>query len=442
MGRDEAVAERLDEHKLHILGQWENPGLVQKAEAGGGQFHTVEDIKDAEAIADMVQVIKPDMFLTNFDDSLAAGVVDALKRRVDEKRMPDLFIPCPDQASARIEWDKFYLRKLIEEINPDYNPLNFMAETPEEVAQAIDHFENQEKELVLKPRNLASGKGVRVQGKHFDTYEEARQYGLQVLESNDQTGIEIQEKLPGHEFTFQFLTDGRILIDPPVTYDYPDRQDGDTGPGTGGMGSFSMKDGLLPFVTEEDYGEVRILMQDLLSALQERGLNYKGVLYPTFFKTPEGLKIVEINARGGDPELINVVDLMEDDVNFGEVLEQIAQGELSEKSIRYKKAASAVIYLVAPNYGYRKGLPEKFILNPEGVYAHDVKLRFGATERGKGHHYMTVGSSRTVGLSALGETPWEAGDKIHQAIQAGFGYPLPLDYRNDIAGKKYIKNLS
>lgn len=443
MGRDEAMAERLEGHKLHVLGQWPNPGLVEKAEASGGNFEVIESITDTETVADYVEGVQPDMFLTNFDDALAAGVVDVIKQRVAEKRLPEIMIPCPDKDTARVEWDKFYLRKLIDEIDPSYNPTNFMARNTQEASHAITFFEANGQEIALKPRNLTGGKGVKVQGKHFSTHLEARKYAQQVLNSDDQEGIEIQEKLEGHEFTLQLFTDGKVLIKPPATYDYPYREDGDKGPGTGGMGTFSMPDGeLLPFVTQEDYDDSVNLMYKLLDLLRDKGHDYKGVLYPTFFKTAEGLKIVEVNARGGDPELINILDLMEDDVDFGEVLAQISTGELTPDSIRFKKMASAMIYLVSPDYGYRQGDGYNFNLNINNIEALDVKVRFAAAVRLFANQYCSVGSSRTVGLSALGQTPWDARQKIHAAIDQGFNRLSKLEFRQDIAAQEYIRSLS
>ncbi len=442
MGRDEAVAERLaKDHRLHAIGQWENPGLVDKAITAGGQFQVINDIANTEQVADYVEHIQPDMFLTNFDDALAAGVVDVLKRRIENGTLKDLYIPSPDRSASRIEWDKFYLRELVEGIAPKYNPINFMAETRGDIHTAIEYFESQHTQIAIKPRGLTGGKGVKVMGKHFDSFSEGRAYALQCIAGSEQTGVEIQEKIEGHEFTLQLLTDGKTLIKPPVTYDYPYREDGDTGPGTGGMGTFSMEDGLLPFVTQADYDEAIELMEKLLLTLKERGRDYKGVLYPTFFKTANGLKIVETNARGGDPELINIIDLMEEDVDLGDVLRSIATGELAQDQVRYKKNGSAMLYLVSPDYGYRKGMPYKFTMDASAIEALDCNIRFAATEHISSNTYKTVGSSRSVGISALGRTAWEARDKIHQAIRAGFRQPLPLDYRFDVANETYINNL-
>ncbi|HUC95463.1 MAG TPA: hypothetical protein VMR76_00700 [Candidatus Saccharimonadia bacterium] len=442
-GRDDAMADRLQGHKLHVLGQCKNPGLVRKSSLSGGQFHLIDSTKNITLIADIVQSIRPDIFITNFDDSLANGIVDELRKRVADKRIPDLLIPCPNKDASRIEWDKFYLRELIDEIDQQYNPTNFMVTTTHDISKAISFFQKKHIKVAIKPRNLTGGKGVKVMGKHLNSYKEAKEYASFVLSSDSQTGVEIQEKLVGAEFTLQLFTDGKVIIRPPETYDYPYREDGDVGPGTGGMGAFSMKrDVRLPFLVQKDYDTAIDLMERLLIKLKDNGLDYKGVLYPTFFKTPNGLKIVEINARGGDPELINILDLLEDDVDLVNALKLIAEGNLTQGSIRYKDQASAVLYLVSPNYCYSSSQTYDFNLDTEIIEALGVKVRFGATELVKGKHFRSVGASRTVGLSALGETPWAARKKIHDAIDKGFSKPLALQFRNQVADKSYIKKLS
>jgi phosphoribosylamine--glycine ligase len=444
MGRDEAVADRLEGHTLHILGQWENPGQYQKAIASGGQYHIVGDFKTAKDIAniaDYVQAIEPDMFITNFDDALAHGIVDAIKGRVADKRMKDLWIPCPDKKAAKVEWDKFYLRKLINEIDPKYNPINFMATTGEQVNEAVHALEDMGKEIAIKPRGLTGGKGVKVQGKHFDTHNEGRLYALSVLEQDNQDGVEVQEKIEGYEFTLQLFTDGLTLIEPPATYDYPYREDEDTGPGTGGMGSFSMKDGLLPFINQGDRDEAIALMTKLLKSLDDRGERFTGVIYPTFFKTAEGLKIVEVNARGGDPELINVVDLMEDDVDLAEAYKLMSLGELEPDSIRFKKLASNMTYLVSPEYGYDIDSVHDFMMRPEQIRNLGVNVRFAAAVLKDGF-YQTAKPSRVVGLSALANTPWEARDAINEAVRVGFDHPLSLVKRSQVGEEEYIRNMA
>jgi phosphoribosylamine--glycine ligase len=355
--------------------------------------------------------------------------------------MPKVLLPCPDQRASRIEWDKFYLRDIIEQIDAKYNPINFMAKTTEQTSLAIRFFEEEGLEIAIKPRNLTGGKGVKVMGKHFDTYKDGEDYAKQVLSSSNQEGVEIQEKLVGHEFTLQIFTDGNMLIRPPVTHDYPYREDGDLGPGTGGMGDFSMRDGLMPFLSEVDYNEALSITEKILAELQERGIDYKGVIYPSFFKTENGLKMVEVNARGGDPELINIIDLIEEDIDMVEVLRQIALGELEQGSIRYKKLASTMIYLVSPDYAYRKGPTYNFSIDDSALVADETRIRFAAAEGVSMHSYRTVGSSRSVGISANGSTPWEARQKIINTIEEAFDCPLSLDYRSEVGDSDYISRL-
>ena len=438
MGRDEALAERLQEHKLHIIGEWRNPGLVAKAETTGGSYHVIDSVSNVDRISDIVKSLSPDMFLTNFDNALAAGVVDAVKSKLGKS---DLLIPCPDRSASRIEWDKFYLRQIIDEVDPKYNPINFMAKTPNQVNEAVEYFSNLGMEIAVKPRNLTGGKGVKVMGKHFMSFDEGRDYALKVINDGNQSGVEIQEKLEGHEFTLQIFTDGKTMVKPPSTYDYPYREDGDTGPGTGGMGAFSMIDGLMPFISESDYDEAIALMKEVLLKLKEKGHDYKGVLYPTFFKTKKGLKIVEINARGGEPELINVVDLIDDGVDLGEALRLIALGELAEDSIKYKKLASALVYLVSPDYGYRTGNTYNFSIDVAIAEANKSRVRFAAAEQVGPNEYRSVKTSRVIGISSIDVTPWVARQNVYDAIRDGFGHPLTLEYRRQVADQAYVKAL-
>jgi phosphoribosylamine-glycine ligase len=133
---------------------------------------------------------------------------------------------------------------------------------------------------------------------------------------------------------------------------------------------------------------------------------------------------------------------MVDDVDFSEVLRQVATGELRQDSVRYKKMASAMLYLVAPEYGYGKGPAYEFGMDRDAVERLGCNVRFAAAEQIGGSRFRTVGTSRSVGLSALGATPWEAREKIHAAIAQGFERPLPLQYRSQVAEKAYIDSLA
>jgi phosphoribosylamine--glycine ligase len=474
-----ALAENFAEHghTVSVIAPYANPNLYDIAKQSGGELYEVKGLKNVWGVANCLEKIQPkiDMALTNLDDALASGERDEIESRVDLMRRNGLLLPMPNREGAKIEWDKFFLRELVEEIEggrrefgeTSWNPYHIRIEKNqkpkdrhEAVKAAIQFFREKGIEFVVKPRNLTGGKGVQVMGKHFDSYEAGEKYAFAVLDADDQEGVEIQEKLTGHEFTLQIFTDGETIIEPPETFDYPYRRDGDEGPGTGGMGAFSMAPGEhLPFVTQEDYDAAIGLTREILRRLKERGIDYKGIIYPSFFKTDKGLKIVEINARGGDPELINIVDLVQPDIDLAEVYRQIAAGELLPDSVRFQNAASAMVYLVHPDYGKKKMVVRrgrrKHVIEPDAVQfdfdmaaarAKDVRVRFAAAQRLRRDgrdRFHTVSASRILGLSALsgeGGKPWEAREKILAAIAAGFGGRRPpLDYREEVAAEAYIR---
>ena len=434
MGRDEAMVDNFvaHGHTVDVIGGWENPGLVDKVAESGGRIATIRSIDDVHGVSRFVDEVQPDMFITHFDDALVAGVADAVN-----ERSPGVLLPIPNEQQARVEGDKHLPRAILREIAPDLNPDSREVTEASDVDAAIQYFADSKKPVAVKPREPTGGKGVKVQGKHFESHEEAAKYAHRVLETDGQTGVEIQERIDDPEFTLQILTDGKTLVRPPVTYDYPYREDGDTGPGTGGMGTFSVRPGEnLPFTVDADIDEAMDVTSRVLQHPELEG--YKGVIYPTFFKTSDGIKLVEFNARGGDPEFINVMDSLDPSVDMAEVYASIAQGELGPNDIRFQDVASTLLYLVAPEYGYGKTGPYTFTLDTEIAKDLGVNVRFAAAERMEGNQYQTVGTSRTVGLSALGSTPWEARAKIDTAISESFGADLPLVSRNDVGNQDYI----
>ncbi len=437
MGRDVAAAEKLAAHghEIYPIGSHLNPSLVNIAEQSGGEFYQVVNMYDPQRVAKCVTDANVDMFYTNSDEALAKGVVDAVAGQ-----NPEILMPSPDKEASRIEWDKVYARKLIDRIDEKYNPLYVPAKNNKALEEAIEIFQEAEKEVVVKPIGLTGGKGVKVMGPHLRDYLEVKNYAKEVLKDPNQEGVILEEKIEGQEFTVQAYTDGRTLIIPPVTYDYPYREDGDKGPGTGGMGCFTMPYGeRLPFLAAHDLAEAKKIMGKVLEQLEGDWREFKGTLYGSFFQTEKGLKVVEFNSRIGDPEGMSIVDLLEDDVDLATVLEKIATGDLEEKDIRFQKLASTVIYLVSPDYAYREGNAYKFGVSKEAIVDNDCRLRHAASEEVANGFFRTVGASRTLAITALAETPWGARAKILDAIDEGVSGPL--EFREDIADRRYIENL-
>ncbi|MBI3624101.1 hypothetical protein HY218_00550 [Candidatus Saccharibacteria bacterium] len=430
--RDDVLASRLEGCQINVFGQSNNPGLMAKAEASGGTFYKTQDICNGEAVTAFAEDMLADLVYVGADEPLDQGVINTVR-----KNLPDVMTVGPTLESAQLEADKFFSRQIIEDIDPKYNPTYLKVTTRHRLAEALDAFQQAHLEIVVKPRHLTGGKGVKVMGMHFNTYQEAENYGLIVLADTKQSGLLIEEKIEGNEFTIQAWTDGRTLIAPPATYDYPYREDDDKGPGTGGMATFTMKDGLLPFINQADHDEALEVMRQVLEQLAKRGLGYSGVLYGSFFKTKNGLKVTEFNARGGDPELVNIIELMEPDVDMPDVLTKVATGELSPADVRYQAMASTLIYLVAPDYAYGESdQVYEFEMNLEKILRMDVRAYFAAAECIRNNQYR-VGSSRAVALIALDDTPWEARARILQAKASSVDGPLR--HRLDPGNKAYIE---
>lgn len=440
IGRDAAIATRLAQARnceLHIAAQHANPTLMKKAQASGGCFYQVKDICDQQTIAKIAAEANIELVWINQDDVLANDVVSAVRRRV-----PGVLAASPTKEGSRIEWDKFDSRSILENIDSGkYNPRHYTLTKESEVKKAIDAFAKTKTPVAIKPRGLTGGKGVKVMGPHLKDYKEAATYARQVLADPKQGGVLVEEKMTGHEFTVQAFTDGKTLIVPPATYDYPYREDGDLGPGTGGMGCFTMPAGQqLPFITMAEYQEAIELMQKVLKKLDQLKRDYKGVLYGSFFKTPQGLKVVEFNARIGDPEGINIMELLDDSVDMLTLLQQIATRKLRPESVRFKKQTSVVIYLVSPDYAYRTGKTYEFEVDLDKINDADCRAYFAAAEQIAKHRYRTVGSSRTVAIATVDKTPWQARAKLHSAIKTAVRGPLI--YRKDIANKDYIAHMT
>src|SRR5947199_292378 len=136
-------------------------------------------------------------------------------------------------------------------------------------------------EFVIKPLGLTGGKGVRVWGDHFTTKEEALAYGREILEKKigGVARFLVEEKLIGEEFSLQAFSDGHSLVPAPIAQDHKRAYEGDRGPNTGGMGSYSDADHRLPFLAEDDFAGALQTMRQTVAAMASRGTPFNGVLY-------------------------------------------------------------------------------------------------------------------------------------------------------------------
>jgi len=323
-GREHAIARTLaDDCTLYACASNRNPGIVRLAES-------VEllDETDPDAVVRFAEEVDATLAVVGPEAPLAAGVVDAL-----EAAGVYAFGPRADQA--RIETDKAYQRRFMRDHDipgcPDF-------ETFEEMDAACEYIDAYDGDLAVKPAGLTGGKGVRVIGDQV-TAEEAKAY----LRDADYDRVVLEERLVGEEFTVQAFVAGEEFRVSPAVQDHKRAYEGDKGPNTGGMGSYTDAGFLLPFLTDEDFDEATRIIEATVDALED----YRGVLYGQFMLTADGVKVVEFNARFGDPEAMNTLPVL--DTPFVDVLTAARDGD-PLPNLTFAARATVCKYAVPAGY--------------------------------------------------------------------------------------------
>jgi len=275
---------------------------------------------------------------------------------------------------------------------------------------------------------LTGGKGVKVQNDHFKTKKEALEYCNEVLQSHP--AVIIEEKLEGEEFSLQCFTDGKTVAAMPPVQDHKRAFLDDSGPNTGGMGSYSCENHLLPFLTKKDIEYGLKITQKVANALYtETGEFYKGVMYAGLIVTKDGVKLIEYNARFGDPEAMNVLPLMETD--FVEICNAIISQSLHKLNIKFKNKATVCKYLVPEGY---PGNPVKNEKISVGKIPQNAGLYYASVEQKDGSLYTT--SSRAVACLGIAENIEKAEKIAEEAAKSVRGR---LFHREDIGTKELVQ---
>jgi len=434
-GRESALALRMAEHsEVHAFMGHANPSLVRHTGASGGS-HAVGDVCDPQAVAAFAREREIDVAMVSADEPLAAGVVDALLAQGTRA-------VGPTRAGAEIEWNKAFARSLLAELAPEAVPMVRVVREADEVDDAIASFDGAP--LAVKPSGLTGGKGVKVMGPHLASHAEAREYALSLLANRKpQESVLIEEKILGAEFTIQAISDGKTVLFPPSTYDYPYRFDGDEGPGTGGMGSLSMAGPTLPFMTARHYEAACSIIERVIERLAELGRHFTGVMNSGFFATADGVRVIEFNARFGDPECMNIMSLFRG--NWAATMERICAGQLAAADVPLREEASLVLYLVSPDYALRTrsaagaaGRPYEFALDADAIEAQGCHVFFSSAVNVAERRYRTVGTSRAVALATTAPTLEAARERV-----VGCARSIPvLEWRKDVGQESYLEGLA
>ncbi len=431
-GRESALASRMAEHsELYAFAGHLNPSLVRYARASGGKVE-IGDVCDARAVAEFARAHEIDLAMVSADEPLAAGVVDALLEQGTRA-------VGPTRAGAEIEWNKAFARSLLLEVAPEATPRLRVVHESGEVDEAIASFGPTP--VVVKPSGLTGGKGVKVMGPHLAGHEDAADYARGLLAAGRHgDSVLIEEKIVGAEFTIQAISDGRTIVFPNSTYDYPYRFDGDEGPGTGGMGSLSSAEATLPFMTAAHYEQACSIVERVIARLASEGRRFTGVMNSGFFATAAGVQVIEFNARFGDPECMNIMALFDGD--WTRVMERISAGELTLEDVRLRDEASLVLYLVSPDYALPSGgatpTTYEFELDVDAMERAGCEVFFSSAVHVAENTYRTVGTSRAVALVATAPTLAQAHERVVEcASSVGV-----LQWRREVGDERYLQGLT
>ena len=338
---------------------------------------------------------------------LAAGIADVLVA----KGIPTVG---PIKSLARLEWSKSYARMVLEEAGISGNPAFKICRSLAEVRLFLrDH-----PDVAVKPDVLTGGKGVKLTGEHLRTQKEIEDYCAECIKNDGL--VVLEEKLLGKEFTLQAFVDGKHVEVMPLVRDFKRAYDGDKGPNTGSMGSYSCPDHGMPDLSADVVKTGADIMKQTIASLTESVGEYHGFLYGGFMNTSNGVYLIEYNSRLGDPEAINVLALIDDsliDTGF-----KMVEGKLSKSNFR--KEATVCVYVVPDGYPEN---PKKDQPITVGKLKHSEP--YYASVYAEGGVIRTT-TSRAVALLARGRTVAEARERVYADASAVKG---AVFYRRDIA---------
>ncbi len=412
--REHALAEALvrssEKPRLFACMKANNPGLAALAERTLiGPYH------DLAAIVAFAREGRCEFAVVGPEDPLSRGVVDALAAA----GIPGVG---PTRSLARLETSKSFTRDLCAKYAIPGNVAYRVFTSLDGVAAFLETLPG----VVLKPDGLTGGKGVLVQGDHFETRAEALALIRDILAEHP--SVTVEERLEGEEFSLQCLCDGRTVVATPPVQDHKRRFADDRGPNTGGMGSYSVADHLLPFLTPADVAAGLAITERVAEAIhRETGEYYRGVMYGGFMATSDGVRLLEYNARFGDPEAMNILPLLETD--FVAVCRAVIAGTLDTLPIRFAKRATVCKYVVPKGYGLPKDHPDARSTSAR-IEVGDVgaaRLYHSSVDQRPDGLYMTT--SRAIGVVGIADDLARAEAIAERAVGAIRG---PVDHRSDI----------
>ncbi len=408
-GREHALAWRIARDGDHKL--FSAPGNAGLAELG--EVVPIEGTQVTE-LADFAAEHRIDYTIVGPEAPLVAGLVDEFVGR-------GLSISGPKRGAARIEGSKVFAKNLMRR----HRIPTAEFEVFDDPQAARRYVEAQGGPIVVKADGLAAGKGVVVSRDTREALQaiedimEARVYG------DAGSRVVVEQCLVGQEISVLVFTDGEVVVPLVPARDHKPAYDGDRGPNTGGMGCFSP----VPLVDEGVLAEaLERAARPTVAGLRSEGIRYRGVLYIGMILTSEGLKVLEYNARFGDPE--TQVQMPRLDTPLIEILQACSEGRLHELPVYWRNNAAVAVVLAAEGYpgGYEKGKP---IRGLEEAGADEDTVVFHAGTALRDGEVVTTGG-RVLAVTGVGDDLAQARARAYAGVAR-----IEFDgawYRTDIAG--------
>jgi phosphoribosylamine--glycine ligase len=397
-----------------------NPGIAEQTEA-----YLLEKETNVDRVVEYAKKQAVDLVLVGPEAPLDAGLANAL---IDA----GIKTCAPTREAARIETDKEWMRNLLKKYNI---PGQLRYESFTDTAKARRCIDELDGNVAIKPIGLTGGKGVRVAGDHFNGTDEALAYVKEVIEQKigGKSRVLIEEKAVGEEFTLQAFSDGSSIIPLPAVQDHKRLLPGDHGPNTGGMGSYSAANGLLPFLSRGEYEEGATILQKIVEALATEGCRYVGPIYGQFMLTADGPRIIEVNARFGDPENMNVLPLLESD--FIDLCQAMLDGSLSSQKLRMREQATVCKYVVPEGYGTKSMIGELIDVDEKSITNVGAELFYASVN--KDNRLVRTTSSRSLAVVGAADEISQAEQICEQALEHVKGDHIFI--RHDIGTSELIE---
>ena len=373
------------------------------------------DWQQSDHLINFLKDNQVDLVVVGPEAPLVAGLADTLNKA-------GIPVFGPSKSAAQLEGSKVFAKDLMKKYNiptAAYGVFHKVDEAKEFISQTGAP-------IVVKADGLAAGKGVVV----AMTIEEANSAVEDMLSGNrfGEAGstVVIEEFMEGEEASLLAFVDGKTVVPMIASQDHKRIFDGDKGPNTGGMGTYAPAPVLTDALRDE---AMKTILEPMVAAMENEGMPYVGCLYAGLMITPQGPKVVEFNARFGDPETQVVLPLLDSDL--GQIMMACATGTLTADMVKWKDSSAACVILASE--GYPETSSKGDVIHGD-IKQHDTTIVFHSGTKLIGDEYVTNGG-RVLGVVGLGKD-------LRTALDRAYGRIEHIDfegmqYRTDIGAKAF-----